>query len=335
MQEILKSIKAFLYDRTVSPLTGAFVTAWLVWNYRVIFYLLDGKALVTEKIAYLDTYFGDDHLFQLLGYTFHVFGGGHLVNGLLMPSVLTWVYLYVYPQIAIPVYIHSLIKQKDLRNAKQLALNERLLTVEESRNIQKEIEQLRYKADEESDKSAKRIAILVENINKLESQQNIDKNNIQISNNKNESFSRDELNRSASEKISLINLKKQAQFQSHIFEKFPLIKFKKESFVSDDKRTEELEIISNYFFDKKIGEDGFDLIFELVMNDGTIYKRSGDETSFVKNLSSIELDHLISNLEKERYIIDDNISSRITLVEAGKNLAVSSGLAALVKKIAR
>lgn len=32
MQDILTSIKAYLYDRASSPLIGAFVVAWTVWQ---------------------------------------------------------------------------------------------------------------------------------------------------------------------------------------------------------------------------------------------------------------------------------------------------------------
>jgi len=43
MDDIFKSIKAFLYDRVASPLFGAFVTAWSIWNYRVISILLSDE----------------------------------------------------------------------------------------------------------------------------------------------------------------------------------------------------------------------------------------------------------------------------------------------------
>jgi len=172
MQDILKSIKAFLYDRAVSPLFGAFAVAWLAWNYRAVIILLDGHATLTDKLSLLDIYFSDDHTFQVFGYSFHVLGGGHLIHGFLMPAVFTWAYLYIYPKIAIPVYGHSLAKQKELKTVKQEIESSRLLTVEESRNLQREIEQLRYKADEEASAYRTRISSLTQTINTLEAQLN-------------------------------------------------------------------------------------------------------------------------------------------------------------------
>lgn len=168
MADILKSIKAFLYDRTVSPLFGAFAIAWIAWNYRVVIAMLDGDAPLAEKTAFLDAYFADDHLFQLLGFTFHVWGGGQLVHGLLMPALFTFFYLYVYPKFAKPVYQHSLRKQIELRAIRQEEENARLLTAEESRNLQTEIEQLRLRADEEAAGYQSRIASLTKTINELE-----------------------------------------------------------------------------------------------------------------------------------------------------------------------
>lgn len=166
MEDVIKSIKAFLYERTASPLFGAFTISWLVWNYRVIAILLDGHATVAEKFSLLDTHFG--HTVQIAGHSYDVPYLGHLINGLAAPASLAAAYLYLYPIIAKPVYQHSLHKQKELRDIKQQEEGARLLSAEESRILQKEIEQLRSKADEEADQYRKRIASLTETINSLE-----------------------------------------------------------------------------------------------------------------------------------------------------------------------
>lgn len=172
MDEIIKSIKAFLYDRTVSPLIGAFVLAWLTWNYRVVIVVFDSGATFVEKMSFFDAYFADEYQFQIAGYAFQMIGGGHMVHGFLAPALLTWFYIYIYPKLAEPVYFVSLRNLKRLRELKNTQENLRLLTMEESRNLQKEIEQLRYKADEEAANYRARIASLTETINSLESNQN-------------------------------------------------------------------------------------------------------------------------------------------------------------------
>ncbi|MFA5826725.1 MAG: DUF1413 domain-containing protein [Gallionellaceae bacterium] len=165
MDEVIKSIKAFLYDRTVSPLFGAYITAWSVWNYRVIAALLDSDASLSEKMGFIDAYFGIV-AYQINGQSYFVWG--EVIRGILGPLLLTFFYIYIYPLLAEPVYKHSLAKQKALKNVKQDLENARLLTVEESRELMKEIEQIRYKADEEAQKYRIRIASLTETISTLE-----------------------------------------------------------------------------------------------------------------------------------------------------------------------
>jgi len=170
MDEVIKSIKAFLYDRTVSPLFGAYVTAWSVWNYRVITALLDSDASLSEKMGFIDAYFGVV-AYQINGHSYFVWG--EVIRGLLGPLLLTFFYIYIYPLLAKPVYEHSLAKQKALKTVKQNIENARLLTVEESRELMKEIEQIRYKSDEEAQKYRLRIANLTETISSLEEAKNI------------------------------------------------------------------------------------------------------------------------------------------------------------------
>lgn len=169
MDEAFKSIKAFLYDRAVSPLFSAYIAAWSAWNYRVIAALLDGDASFSEKMAFIDNYFGVV-IYQINGQPHYVWG--QVVHGIFGPILLTLVYLYIYPLVAKPVYEHSLSKQKELKDIKQKVENARLLTVEESRNLIKETEQLRFKANEEAKRFSERIAGLTETINSLESSQN-------------------------------------------------------------------------------------------------------------------------------------------------------------------
>lgn len=166
MDEIVKSIKAFLYDRTVSPLFGAYVAAWFVWNHEIPIVLLDSKALLTEKFAFLDAHFANV-TFQIGKYPIEVWGW--LVQSVLWPASLTLIYIYVYPKLAKPVYKHSLEKQIELKKIKQQEEESRLLTVEESRYLIKEIEQLRLKADTDAEQYRARVNNLTETINDLES----------------------------------------------------------------------------------------------------------------------------------------------------------------------
>lgn len=149
MQDILNSIKAYLYDRAVSPLIGAFVVAWSVWNYRFFVVLFSSEfANTSEKFAAIDVLFGPDVL--ALGKT-GVQISGCLTDGAFMPAVLALLYLYAYPLVAKPVYEHSLRQQKELRSVKQALDDQRLLSVEESRELYRRLAQLQTRHQEEVD----------------------------------------------------------------------------------------------------------------------------------------------------------------------------------------
>lgn len=168
MDEAIKSIKAFLYDRTVSPLFGAYMLAWTIWNYRVFVVLLDSKELLSAKFEIIDRYFGPVS-YDFFGHSFQVWG--QIVHGVFGPIFLTFIYLYVYPWLAKPVYSHSLAKQKELKAIKQEIENARLLSVDESRVLIKEIEQLRLKTDEDANRYRERISSLSVTISELEKNQ--------------------------------------------------------------------------------------------------------------------------------------------------------------------
>lgn len=85
--------------------------------------------------------------------------------------MLTLSYIYIYPLLAKPVYEHSLKKQKALREIKQQEENNRLLSVEESREIYRQLSSLQAENLKETEDHAKQILALTQTINDLESQQ--------------------------------------------------------------------------------------------------------------------------------------------------------------------
>ena len=122
MDDVIKSVKAYLYDRTASPLFGSFLLAWLAWNYRIIFVFFTGGS-AQEKLEALDLVFSR---FDFIPYV-----PAEIVNIIFMPAVITLFYIFCYPKLAKPVFEHSLKKQKELAEIKQQQENTRLLSVEE------------------------------------------------------------------------------------------------------------------------------------------------------------------------------------------------------------
>ena len=166
MDEIFRSIKAYLYDRATSPLIGAFIVAWSIWNYRVFLVVFAGKEQPVSEILS-----GIDLLFEPFSIT--VWGlsipiNGAFYNGVLIPSVLTASYIYLYPMLSKPVYEHSLKKQKELREIKQQEENNRLLSVEASREIYRQLAELQAENMRETENYTKQISSLNQTISDLE-----------------------------------------------------------------------------------------------------------------------------------------------------------------------
>lgn len=128
MDDVVKSIKAHLYDRVVSPLFGAFLISWCIWNYRVIFVLLSSE-IIQYKFNYIDEYYS----------SFFYYGSFSvsklLLIGIAAPVFSAFLYIYAYPFLALPVYKFSLSRQKRLNEVKNEIEGNTLLTLDKSRRI--------------------------------------------------------------------------------------------------------------------------------------------------------------------------------------------------------
>ncbi|MEW8392755.1 MAG: DUF1413 domain-containing protein [Candidatus Thiodiazotropha sp.] len=166
MDDILKSIKAYLYDRSTSPLIGAFITAWSIWNYRFYLVIFAGKERSVDEIfSQIDILFPAIR-FSIFSSPFSI--NGELFHGFIVPCLITLSYIYLYPRLAKPVYEHSLKQQIKLREIKQKEENNRLLSVEESRQIYRRISDLQAEHSEEIDRYNAQISSLREIIKELE-----------------------------------------------------------------------------------------------------------------------------------------------------------------------
>lgn len=161
MDDMYKSIKAFLYDRTSSPLFGAFLTSWLLVNFKIVLTIFSSEDLVT-KFQIIE------NLFSITVFEQQHYWLGFFVHSLLLPAVLTVSYIYLYPLLAKPVYEHSLRKQRELREVRQTAENESLLSVEESHKIRVELASLKDKRRAEVESYINENSSLLKRIQELE-----------------------------------------------------------------------------------------------------------------------------------------------------------------------
>lgn len=121
LKELMTGIRGLLTERLISPLMPAFVMSWSVINYRLIVAILSDETL-EKRLSFIDS--------VLYPTSQSVF-----VSGFLFPLVTAMAYIFIYPYPAKWVYQYALKRQRELREARQQAENERVLTFEESQRL--------------------------------------------------------------------------------------------------------------------------------------------------------------------------------------------------------
>lgn len=163
MDDILKSLKAFLYERSASPLAGAYLVALFVINYRVLFILFSGDHYAANFFA-IDTYWSSD-------FTSNEWINvipGKIWRLLLLPASFVFLYLYVYLLIADPVYKHSLDRKANRLRIKYKADETLPLSPEKARELWKRMADLQALYDKETTAYAEQVAALSRSIDERE-----------------------------------------------------------------------------------------------------------------------------------------------------------------------
>ncbi len=146
--EAVKSVRAHLYERSVSPLMGSFIVSWVVFNYKFILLVFSGIPVV-EKLALIDS--------TIFSTSYDIY-----LQGFLFPFGMSLVYLFGYPYPAKFVFRFTRNRQKEISDIKKEIEEETLLTVEESRLIRREL----YKIEEELQQSITRKDSEIEGLRK-------------------------------------------------------------------------------------------------------------------------------------------------------------------------
>ena len=122
LEEFEKSVKATLYDRLASPLIGSYVTAWCIFNYKVIL-IIFSDLQYTQKSEYIDALFAP-------WWNYPVRYG--------IPLLWSVFYILFYPWISKKVFRIWQQYIKDKRDIKNKIEGSRLLTLAESEAIRTE-----------------------------------------------------------------------------------------------------------------------------------------------------------------------------------------------------
>jgi DNA-binding MarR family transcriptional regulator len=157
MDEFIKSIKATLYDRSSSPLFGAFCISWGIWNYKFILILVSSMETL-EKINFISL--------VLYATPYEC-----LLNGFLYPLTTALIFIFGYPYPAKYVYEFAYSKQKELKEIKQKIEDETPLTREEWRVIRKEMTEFQIEYEKNLQRKDSEIVRLKELIDEYQKPQ--------------------------------------------------------------------------------------------------------------------------------------------------------------------
>jgi hypothetical protein len=123
MNDTIKTIKAQLYERAISPLSSTFILSWCIWNWRFIIILFSNMP-VEEKFKYIDI---------KIYPTFPDI----IANSLFFPLVVTLFIIYIYPIPAKYVFKYWRKQQIEQKKIQQEIEDNEPLTKEEARLIKK------------------------------------------------------------------------------------------------------------------------------------------------------------------------------------------------------
>lgn len=154
MQNIINSFKAHLYERTSSPLLGAFIFYWIIFNYKLLIVIFSDLKPI-DKFNEINTSVYSTWIEQL-GY------------GLLLPAIGTLIYILYLPLLTNKIQKKWIEHQNCLKKIN----NESVLTKKEFGNLQRRFTELELSFDDTFTKKDIQITKLNEILN--------EKNNLQL-----------------------------------------------------------------------------------------------------------------------------------------------------------
>ncbi|CCN33408.1 hypothetical protein VIBNISO65_970036 [Vibrio nigripulchritudo SO65] len=183
LEDTITSIKAYLYDKTSSPLLGAMAISLFVWNFKIVmlfFSNISYAAKVWEMDMYYSTsFFSIEALSWLSNYWMCIY---------VLPVLSSIFYIYVFPWFSHKVFEHSYNKQIALNNKKKELQGSEVITVEDKAELLERFEKLNLERRELKAKHAREIEERESQISSLinekqELQDSIDRMNEERANN--------------------------------------------------------------------------------------------------------------------------------------------------------
>jgi|WetSurMetagenome_2_1015567.scaffolds.fasta_scaffold43183_3 hypothetical protein len=189
LDDVIKTVKAQLYDRATSPLSGAFILSWCGWNWKFLFLLISDMP-VMQKFSYAEA-------------TLYPTFFASMLTGFIYPLLTTAFIIFIYPIPARFVYGYWRNQQKKQKEIQQKIDDEEPLTKEEARKIRSSALQLEISYEEEREQREARIKELESAVKSI--QDKTEKPSLTSSprrNNKSENI--DEANSHVAEKLQIL-----------------------------------------------------------------------------------------------------------------------------------
>lgn len=137
-EDLIKTVKAQLYDRLTSPLLGCFLLSWVIWNYKFIFTLFS-EMKTEDKFKFIENYIYVGHY-------------AHFIYGLLLPFIITLFFIFIYPYPAKFAYAFFRKRQVELKEIQQKIDDETPLTRDEARKIRSDAVKMSIEFEQEIEK---------------------------------------------------------------------------------------------------------------------------------------------------------------------------------------
>lgn len=134
LEDAFKSIKESLEERVSSPLIGSFVFAWIFWNYRLVMTLISSQS-VEDKFKYIDLKISEKIL--------------TVFDVSLIPALYAVLFILIYPLFSFYIFKYWRWWQVKTFNMRNEVDQNKLLTVEQSLDLRRQIFEAEEFAKEE------------------------------------------------------------------------------------------------------------------------------------------------------------------------------------------
>lgn len=138
----MTSVKAYLYERAVSPLLGSLIVSWCAWNYKFLLLWVSGLSF-PDKLRYVHVLYSSVYEIYL--------------QGMLLPFLTSMAYIFLFPYPAKWVYQFSLKRQKVLNDLKNEVQENELLSLEQSKVIRNQLADAERLSDEQIERKDRAI----------------------------------------------------------------------------------------------------------------------------------------------------------------------------------